>query len=110
VDSTGGEGTHYWWKERSFSRIDYLIASPGMSNEFVTGSAHVADPPHWQRASDHRAIYASFLAHDIGPIPLLPSAMPEWLVPVLIGSLLLLLISAGVLIVLLRRTQPTTAR
>lgn len=66
VDSKGGRGTHYWEARDSFSCIDYMVVGPGLSNEYVAGSARIADVTGWEYASDHRAIYASFLAHDVG--------------------------------------------
>ena len=67
VDRRGYTDTHYWWRGREFSRIDYLLASPGMSNEFVVGSARLADLPHWLRGSDHRAVHARFYDCDLDP-------------------------------------------
>jgi endonuclease/exonuclease/phosphatase family metal-dependent hydrolase len=69
VDSKGGHDTHYWKFRDLFSRIDYLIASPGLSNEYVEGSARIADVPEWNDASDHRTVYARFYDHDIGEPP-----------------------------------------
>ncbi len=66
VDSRGGHDTYYWESRDLFSRIDYLMASAGMSNEYVAGSARIADVPAWKSASDHRAVYASFYDHDVG--------------------------------------------
>lgn len=66
LDSAGTDATHYWKARREFSRIDYLILSPGMSNEYVIGSAQIADLEGWDKASDHRMVYASFLDHDAG--------------------------------------------
>ncbi len=69
VDSKGGHDTHYWKFRDLYSRIDYLITSPGLSNEYAEDSAHIADVPEWNDASDHRAIYARFYDHDIGEPP-----------------------------------------
>ena len=57
VDSTGKDGTHYWKSHHEFSRIDYLITSPGMSNEYISGSAHIAD--EIGRASCRERVYSS---------------------------------------------------
>jgi endonuclease/exonuclease/phosphatase family metal-dependent hydrolase len=67
--STGHVDTHYWRSQRSYSRIDYLLASPGMSNEYVAGSGRLANYPGWLDASDHRCLYAKFHDRDIGPPP-----------------------------------------
>jgi len=63
-DSKGGASTHLWRWKKEWSRIDYLLVSPGMSNEFVTGSARMADVPEWYKASDHRAVYATFRSSE----------------------------------------------
>lgn len=65
-DSKGYDTTHFWKARRQFSRIDYLMLSPGMSNEFITDTARIADLPHWLDGSDHRAVSATFYMHDIG--------------------------------------------
>ncbi len=66
ADSKGGHDTYYWKYRDEFSRIDYLVASPGMWNEHVPGSARIADVEGWDKASDHRAVYAKFYARDVG--------------------------------------------
>lgn len=69
-DSKGYDSTHFWKFQRDpshrWSRIDYLMASPGMSNEYVAGSAKINDPHGWLDASDHRAISARFHIGDRG--------------------------------------------
>lgn len=77
VDSKGGHDTHFWKARDLFSRIDYLITSPGLSNEYIEGSAHIADVPEWNDASDHRVVYAQFHDHDIGePAATAPTTVP----------------------------------
>ncbi len=66
LDSKGSDGTHYWRARHEFSRIDYLITSPGMSNDYINGSAHIADVEGWDKASDHRMVYASFRDQQAG--------------------------------------------
>jgi endonuclease/exonuclease/phosphatase family metal-dependent hydrolase len=65
VDSKGGHDTYYWSYRKQFSRIDYLITSPGMQKDYVPDSARIADFEDWNDASDHRAIYAKFVAQDV---------------------------------------------
>jgi endonuclease/exonuclease/phosphatase family metal-dependent hydrolase len=65
-DRKGYDTTHFWKAKREFSRLDYLILSPGMSNEFITGTAQIVDPPRWLDASDHRPVAASFHIGDLG--------------------------------------------
>jgi endonuclease/exonuclease/phosphatase family metal-dependent hydrolase len=67
--SRGYEGTHLWRGRGEWSRIDYLMTSPGMSNEFIEGSAKIREGRADAEASDHRMVYASFQARDIGPAP-----------------------------------------
>ena len=67
-DGKGSESTHYWKFRNEHSHLDYLIASPGLSNEYVAGSARIADVVDWGVGSDHRMIYARFIAHDLGTV------------------------------------------
>jgi endonuclease/exonuclease/phosphatase family metal-dependent hydrolase len=56
--------THYYAKEDSYSRIDFILASPGMAREWVTNETWVLTAPNWGLASDHRPIVATFEAVD----------------------------------------------
>ena len=76
TDSKGGHDTHYWASRGLYSRIDYLLTSPGMAHEYVAGSAKIGDVPNWKDASDHRAVYAEFLAHDVSAVPPAVPATP----------------------------------
>ena len=84
VDGNGKDGTHFWRARNEFSRIDYLITSPGMSNEYVRDSARIADVDGWKDASDHRLIYTRFYDHDLdgstvpvsGQLPTATTAVP----------------------------------
>ena len=75
VDSKGGHDTYYWKYHDQFSRIDYLITSPGMEKDYVPDSARIADVEGWDKASDHRAIYAKFYAHEVANAA--PTAPPK---------------------------------
>jgi endonuclease/exonuclease/phosphatase family metal-dependent hydrolase len=66
-DSAGGHDTHYWRYRKQWSRIDYLLLSPGMSNRYVAGSARIADVSGWDKASDHRAVSATFRVPAVVP-------------------------------------------
>jgi len=56
--------THYYGKEDTYSRIDYIMLSPGMAREWVTNETYIATIPNWGIGSDHRPLVATFEASD----------------------------------------------
>jgi endonuclease/exonuclease/phosphatase family metal-dependent hydrolase len=56
--------THYYGVEDSYSRIDYLMLSPGMAKEWVKSETWIATIPNWGIGSDHRPLVATFVAED----------------------------------------------
>lgn len=52
--------THYYGVEDSYSRIDYLMLSPGMAKEWVTNETYIPTIANWGVASDHRPVLATF--------------------------------------------------
>jgi endonuclease/exonuclease/phosphatase family metal-dependent hydrolase len=56
--------THYYEKEDTYSRIDFVLLSPGMAREWVTNETHILSFPGWGLASDHRPLLATFAAED----------------------------------------------
>ena len=56
--------THYYGKEDTYSRIDYIMLSPGMAREWVTNETYIPTIPNWGLGSDHRPIVATFEAMD----------------------------------------------
>ena len=51
-------------KEDTYSRIDFILLSPGMAREWVTNETYVLALPNWGLASDHRPLVAAFEAKD----------------------------------------------
>lgn len=56
--------THFYAKEDTYSRIDYLFVSPGMRREWIRGSAQILALPNWGVGSDHRPVIARFSTRD----------------------------------------------
>lgn len=54
--------THYYGVEDSYSRIDYIMLSPGMAREWVTSETYILTVPNWGVGSDHRPLVATFEA------------------------------------------------
>ena len=59
-DSRGHRWTQHWAKADSYSRFDYILATPPMLKKLVVGSAKIVDGPDSALASDHRMIFADF--------------------------------------------------
>ena len=60
ADSRGHRWTHHWSKADSYSRFDYILATPPMLKKLDFDSAKIVDGPDSVLASDHRMIYADF--------------------------------------------------
>jgi endonuclease/exonuclease/phosphatase family metal-dependent hydrolase len=52
--------THYYGKEDTYSRADYILLSPAMARDWVTNGTYVLTIPNWGVGSDHRPIIATF--------------------------------------------------
>lgn len=57
VDRNGECWTYYWARADVYSRIDYLMASPGLWPEIDGDRSGISNARAWLKASDHRAIY-----------------------------------------------------
>ena len=56
--------THFYGKEDSYERIDYLLVSPSMAREWDKSATRILKLPNWGVGSDHRPIMAGFVAID----------------------------------------------
>jgi len=52
--------THYFGKDDTYSRIDYILLSPGMARAWVTNETYVLTIANWGVGSDHRPLVATF--------------------------------------------------
>ena len=52
--------THHYGAEDTYGRIDYILLSPGMENEWVESETYALKKPNWGVGSDHRPIVATF--------------------------------------------------
>ncbi len=64
TDARNVTWTHYYAKEDSYSRIDFLLVSPAMVTCWVTNETYVLTLPNWGVGSDHRPIVATFQVPD----------------------------------------------
>jgi endonuclease/exonuclease/phosphatase family metal-dependent hydrolase len=71
ADSTTASGvprniawTHYYAKDDTYRRIDFLLLSAAMAREWLTNETCVLAIPDWGLASDHRPLVATFVAED----------------------------------------------
>jgi len=56
--------THFFAKEDTYARIDYILLSRGMAHEWDTSGTYIYTMPNWGIASDHRPLLATFSTVD----------------------------------------------
>jgi len=56
--------THFYGKEDTYRRIDYILLSKGMMKEWVSNETFILKVPNWGIGSDHRPIVATFAAEE----------------------------------------------
>lgn len=56
--------THFYDKNDTYSRIDYIFLSKGMAREWLPAETFVLASANWGQASDHRPLVAAFEAED----------------------------------------------
>jgi endonuclease/exonuclease/phosphatase family metal-dependent hydrolase len=56
--------THFYGKEDTYSRIDYILVSPAMAREWVEEETYIFTTANWGLASDHRPVVAAFYTAD----------------------------------------------
>lgn len=64
-DSRGETWTHYFRREDTYSRIDYLMVSPALKPRVEGAAGKIHDGPGALQGSDHRAV---FLTLDLTPV------------------------------------------
>jgi len=56
--------THFYGLEDTYSRIDYILLSPGMAREWNPAESYVLATPNWGLASDHRPLLITVTPSD----------------------------------------------
>lgn len=56
--------THFYTRSDVYSRLDYILLSPGMAREWQAAASYVLAFPGWGEASDHRPLVAAFIGQD----------------------------------------------
>ncbi len=56
--------THFYGVEDVYSRIDYILLSPGMARELDRANSWIPVVANWGHGSDHRPVVTTFVAGD----------------------------------------------
>jgi len=67
TDSRGEFWTHFWNYQHQYARFDYVLVSRSLKPQVDFDSSSILDPKNWKKASDHRAVLATFKSEI--PIP-----------------------------------------
>jgi len=68
ADPNGETWTYYYHRDDTYSRVDYVLVSPGLASAVAAGGARVYDGPGVREASDHRPVVVR-LELPSGPRP-----------------------------------------
>lgn len=63
-DPHGDRWSHYFRREDSYARIDYMLVNPVMKRRWVQEKSGIIRDPLTYQASDHRPLYGVFRAKD----------------------------------------------
>ncbi len=64
VDTRGESWTHAFRKDDTYTRVDHILVSPGLSPAVRGGAARIIDADGVRAASDHRPVMATFEFSD----------------------------------------------
>jgi len=65
ADSRGETWTHYYRTAGTYSRIDYILVSPGLAPLVTDGRATIHDGPGVVQGSDHRPVFVKLSAEPV---------------------------------------------
>jgi endonuclease/exonuclease/phosphatase family metal-dependent hydrolase len=67
-DSRGESWSHAYRRDETYTRVDHILVSPGLSSAVRNGAARIYDGPGVREASDHRPVFVVLdLADDRPP-------------------------------------------
>lgn len=72
ADPDGETWTYYYHRDDTYSRVDYVLVSPGLASAVTASGARVYDGPGVREASDHRPVVVRL------ELPSGPRRSPEW--------------------------------